>query len=185
MNIRRSYVVASLIVVIGLVGVGVFYARTERGPIYTFDDARDMKDVLDLMQLERYWLFANEDSSPEFMLKHRAPSTDIRYVGRLIIKVYRENNKFVGFTAYYMKTPDLGFLLFIAVNPEYRGKDKGYAERLMRYALGELKKMGAQQVQLYVRVDNLRGQGMYKRVGYRELYRDDTGIGMYMGYDVK
>lgn len=186
MNIRHSYVVIGVLtVLIGAVGIGagIFYARHEQGPIYTFDDKRDMQDVLDLMSLERYYLFANEDSSPEFMLKRRTPSTDVRYLGRLVIKVYRENNKFVGFTAYYMKTTDLGFLLFIAVNPEYRGKQKGYAERLMRYALQELKKMGAKQVQLCVRVDNLPGQGLYKRVGYHELYRD--GGFMYMGYDME
>ena len=116
------------------------------------------------------------------MLKYRAPSQDLKYIGRLNIKVLREKEKFVGFTAYYMKEPGFGFLLFLAVNPEFRGKEKGYAEKLLKYALGKLKEVGAHYVQLCTRIDNERAQRLYRRVGFYEISKDDGFV--YFQYDL-
>ena len=80
-----------------------------------------------------------------------------------------------------MKTPQFGFLLFLAVNPEFRGKQKGYAEKLLKYALGEMKMMGAEYVQLCTRVNNLPARGLYRRVGFHEISEDDGFV--YFQYD--
>jgi ribosomal protein S18 acetylase RimI-like enzyme len=172
------------LLVLGLLIAGVlFLKKSSKNPIEDFNDVRDTQEILKIFERDRYWLLANEDYSPEFMLKYRAPNQDIKYMGRLHIKVLRELDKFVGFTAYYMKTPTHGFLLFLAVNPEFRGRDKGYAEKLLRYALGQLKNMGAEQVQLCTRTDNVRAQKLYRRVGFYEISRD--GGFMYFQYDFR
>lgn len=182
MNIKKWAIGIGSILVLIVLGFGIYMYRSQQGPIYDFDDARDTQDILKIFDRDRYWLLSSEDYSPEFMLKKRSPSQEMQYMGRLKIKVYREQNQLVGFTAYYMKTPELGCLLFLAINPEFRGKEKGYGEKLMRYALDQMKKMGATHVQLYVRIDNERAQKLYKRIGYYETSR--TAAGLYLQYDL-
>ena len=65
-----------------------------------------------------------------------------------------------------MNTSSLGTLLFIDVNPEFRGKEQRYAERLLRYAIDQMKMMGAASVELVTRTDNEPAQRLYKRVGF-------------------
>lgn len=167
---------------VGAASLGLYYYMGAQGPIYDFDDSRDTQDILKIFDRDRYWLLSSEDYSPEFMLKRRAPNQELQYMGRLKIKVYREHNQLVGFTAYYMMTPELGCILFFAINPDFRGKGKGYADKLMHYALSQIKKMGAQQVQLYVRIDNDRAQKFYRRTGFYETSR--TSAGLYLRYDL-
>jgi ribosomal protein S18 acetylase RimI-like enzyme len=174
--------VSGILLIIGfLIAAGLWLSKKPATPIIDFNDARDTKEILKIFERDRYWLLASEDYSPEFMLKYRAPNQDIKYMGRLHIKVWWEQDKFVGFSAYYMKTPTDGFLLFLDVNPEFRGKDKGYAEKLVKYVLGQLRSMGAEQVQLCTRTDNMRAQKLYNRVGFYEISRDN-GF-MYFQYD--
>lgn len=184
MNIRysRLIVLLALIILGGAIGTAVYMYTGKQGPIYDFDETRDTKEILKIFDRDRYWLLSSPDYSPEFMLKHRTPNQDLQYMGRLNIKVYWEHDKFVGFTAYYMKTSELGCILFFDINPEFRGKDKGHAEKLMRYAIDQLKKMGAHQVELFVRVDNDRAQKFYKRMGFYQTSRSNV-IGIFMQYD--
>jgi ribosomal protein S18 acetylase RimI-like enzyme len=185
MNKKYSLLLAivSTLFVASIIGTLSYFYLGKQGPIYDFDDSRDTQDILKVFDRDRYWLLSSEDYSPEFMLKHRAPNQELQYMGRLKIKVYRENDTFIGFTAYYLKNPETGCILFFAINPEFRGKEKGYAEKLMKYALGQIKKLGAQQVQLYVRSDNKRAQGFYKRIGFYET-SITSGPGFYLQYDL-
>lgn len=157
------------------IGAGIFYYLSiPCGPIYDFDPARDTQDILQVFERDWYWLVSSDDYSPEFTLKYRAPSRNPLYIGRLRIKVLRENDDFVGFTAYYMKTSDLSFLLFLAVNPEFRGK--GYGDALTRYALNDLISMGTKRIRLVTRTDNIPAQKLYSRMGFRETSRNDEGF---------
>lgn len=150
--------------------------------ISDFDDKRDTQEIVKIFDRDMYWLVASpEYFSVEFMLKYRAPIQELRYTGRLKIKVCRTQDRFVGFTAYYMETARQGVLLFLDVNPEFRGKHKGYAEKLLRYALADLKTMGARQVKLVTRTDNQPSQGLYKRVGFYETSRNNGFV--YLQYD--
>jgi len=175
MNILRSkwFKITALTVSLAFLASGLWFWFNTGGPIYDFNDKRDTQEILKIFERDRYWLLASPDYSPEFMMKYRAPNQELKYMGRLNIKVMREKEKFVGFTAYYMKAPGYGQLLFLDVNPEFRGKDKGYAEKLLKYALEQLKIMGAEYVQLHTRTDNERAQGLYRRVGFYEISRDD------------
>ncbi len=158
-------------VLLATVGVGfIFYYRQplalfERGGIVDFNESRDTQPILDLFNTDRYWLLSNPNSSPERMLKYRTPRPyDPFYAGKLYIKVLREQGKFVGFVSYYKETFKDWRLLFVAVKPDMRGKHA--AEKLMKYALEDMKKLGATRVILTTRTENYRAQTLYKRIGF-------------------
>ena len=144
MNIVRTkwFKISALIISLGVICTGLWFWGNTSGPISDYAPLRDTQEILNIFKRDRYWLLASEDYSPEFMLKYHAPNQELRYMGRLNIKVMHEKEKFVGFTAYYMKAPGFGFLLFLDINPEFRGKEKGYAEKLLKYALEQLKAVG-------------------------------------------
>ena len=173
MSRLKKLLLASAIVAVLGAGIG-YYVLVPRGPIYKYDVERDTQKILDLFKSDWYWLVSSPDYSPEFMLKHRAPSKNPLHLGRLKIKVLRENNEFVGFIAYYMKMATTGLILFIAVEPEFRGKR--YGEQLMRYALDDLVHLGAKVIRLTTRPANVSGQNLYKRIGFYETSRDEEFV---------
>lgn len=150
----------------------------EQGPIYDYDEAKDKQSIIDFYNTEwyegsdRYWLLHSDESNfdPEFMLRYKAPNENPLYLGHLVIKVLRINDKFVGFTAYYKETPTLGWLLFLAVKKEYRGK--GYAKMLAQYAINDLESMGSDAVKLITRSNNLGAQSIYRKLGFEEVGRE-------------
>lgn len=175
---KRVLLILGIIVLVG--GIQWYYwshktaAYSSSGPIVDFDDARDTKDILDLFENNWHWLVASADYSPAYMLKHRSPNENPLYNGSLSIKVLREKNTFIGFIAYYKKTPHEGLILFVAVKEQFRGKH--YAEQLMDYAMDDLKSQGARSVWLVTRLSNLRAQALYKRLGFYELQHDEEFI---------
>lgn len=142
--------------------------------IVDFDDARDTQDILDLFEANWHWLVASPDYSPAYMLKNRSPHENPLYHGTLTLKVLREENAFIGFIAYYKKKPQEGFILFVAVKEGFRGKR--YAEKLINYAMDDLKSQNVRSVWLITRLSNLRAQALYKRLGFYELQHDEEFI---------
>lgn len=159
-------------------GASVFYyyapqqVFTPASPISDFNDERDTQDLMKLFEKDRYWLISSEDYDPAWALKTRSPNKrDSRYFGKLHIKVLRENGQFVGFVAYYMKNFFLSQLLFLGVNPDFRGK--GYAQQLMKYAIEDMKKMGASMITLVTRTSNTSAQSVYKKLGFTVTHEED------------
>jgi len=166
--------IIAIIAMLSTVGIGTWYLYQKFQPaeqILDFNDARDTQDILDIFKRDWYWLVASDDYSPEFMLKYRAATQDMRYLGRLQIKVLRSKDGLIGFIAYYMKTPTEGFVLFLDINPPFRGK--GYSEKLLSYALDNLKRLGATAVRLVTRTDNFPAQKLYQRTNFTEVSRDN------------
>lgn len=180
----RSYVqrIALVVGIVALIGGGVqwyfWHHKTavlvQTGPIYDFDDARDTQEILNLFEANWHWLVATPDYSPAYMLKNRAPNQNPLYHGKLSIKVLREQGVFIGFIAYYKKKPQEGFILFVAVKEEFRGKR--YAEQLTNYAINDMREQGAKSVWLVTRLSNARSQALYTRLGFYELQHDDVFI---------
>jgi len=172
MPTRLLKIVSGCALVVVLFGAGYWWYRADHGPILDFSYSRDAQEVMKIFERDHYWLLANDEYYPDVWLKYRSPSQeDSRYFGQLQIKVLRENDLFVGFTAYYLKYPTLGFILFVAVNPEFRGKH--YGEQLVHYAIKDMKSKGVKQIQLVTRVSNERAQKLYKRIGFYESSRSD------------
>jgi len=151
------------------------YAQSAaQGNISDYQGARDKAEVLALFKENFYWLSANPEYDPEYMLDNRAPSKDnMRYFGQIQIKVLHDQDAFVGFVAYYKKTADEGFLNFVCVKPEMRGKR--YAEQLIRYAENDLRRMGARRIKLLTRTINHRARALYTRMGYSVTSIDEIG----------
>jgi ribosomal protein S18 acetylase RimI-like enzyme len=181
MNTRKIL----LIVLLALTGGGIAYyyshqtnatqVKTQQGPIFDYDDATDRKDIVNFFTTERHWLlWPGSDFDPEFMLTYKAPDKNPLYIGKLIVKVLREDNKFAGFICYYKKTLTEGMILFLAIKPEFR--NKGYGKKLVLYALDDFKRMGMAKVTLLTRTVNYPAQKVYTSLGFVETSRDDGAV---------
>lgn len=106
-----------------------------------------------------------------FMNKRGIYPHQPEYEGKMQIKILYKDDKMVGFTGYYMKSPTAGTILFINVDKENRGKR--YGEVLTRYAIAGLKELGAKFVHFSTKVSNLSAQKLYDRVGCERLHDTD------------
>lgn len=162
---------------IAAAGSFYYYSHKIALPIYTYNKQRDYKDIVDLFELERFWLTTTTDYSPHYMLDFMAPHKGAFYRGKLHVHVARPDNVFAGFTAFYMHDTKTGMILFLATRPELRGK--GYGKMLIISAIKELKKMGAKKVNLVTRTTNLPAQRVYVSLGFDEITRDEQGFVYY------
>lgn len=175
-----KYTIIGLLCAIGLSFAFHHYVAAQHPNIYEFNAARDTQPILNLFEKNWHWLVSSDDYSPEFTLKYLAPSRDPRYVGKLHINVLRQHNQLMGFVAYYMKSADLGFLLFLAVDHQFRKNQ--YGETLLRYGLDQLAQMGAKRIQLVTRLTNTPARRLYERVGFYEISRNQPEGFIYFEY---
>ena len=174
-GLTNWYKIVGLVAFVVLAGGAGYWLFRTPEPISEFQYERDAADVLKMFERDHYWLLASEESDPDFMLRYHAPNKwDSQYFGKFKIKVLRKEGALIGFTAYYMKSPLLGFIQFVAVNPPFRGK--GYAQQLLDYDLKQLKAMGAIRVELLTRTNNERAQKLYKRNSFQVKVVEDGYI---------
>jgi len=189
MNKIYAYVMAGL-VVCGVSGAGVYYYYRhmpvqQTVPLIDFDFDRDFSDIHTIFEKNWYWLmpYPPEAYDPDYLLhvfKYRAPQANPLKKGTLTIKVVRHEGHVIAFTAYHMKSKTSGFLLFVAVDNNFRGKK--YGETLVKHALKAMTDRGAKQIQLNTRIDNIPAQKLYKKMGFAEMVRDT--IYVYYTYKV-
>lgn len=142
----------------------------------SYQPERDREFIINLFKDDWYWLISEDspDFSPEHMLDTRSSSQDPENLGNLTIKVGLEGKNPIGFVSYYLKEPGHGWLLFLSVNNRYRGK--GYAQKLMLHALNEMASKGMKVIDLLTRINNYPAQSIYKKLGFREIWRDEGFI---------
>jgi ribosomal protein S18 acetylase RimI-like enzyme len=175
---KKNIICTLLIVFLGYFGASYWQNyKKEIVPVYTYDKTRDYQDIIDLFELERFWLTSTVDYSPQYMLDFMAPHKGAFYKNKLHIQVARPDKIFAGFTAFYMHDTKTGMILFLATRPEVRGK--GYGKMLVRSAIKELKKMGAKKVNLVTRTTNIAAQRVYVSLGFDEITRDEQGFVYY------
>lgn len=196
MNTTLRRIIVVICLTVGA-GVGYYFTHkpsavnvpTEAQPqeqisIDEYDEARDEREIKNLFHEDYYWLYPDTSYDVEthmgFTLKYRAPNENPLYVGTLQVKVLHVNNQFAGFTAYYKKTPTEGMLLFLAIKKGFR--KRGFGEKLARYAVEELKKMGSQKIVLVTRETN-PAQNIYRRIGFEKTSIEDGFL--YMALTVK
>ncbi len=148
-----------------------FFQMRQQDVILDFVPERDTSFILDSFKRDWYWLVEGYDYSPEYMLRNRASSKKPEHLGNLSIKVGYHHKKPVGFVIYFMKNFYLGDLRFIDLDPEFRSK--GWAYKLLDYAVKDLIKRGAAKIELVTRTTNFPAQKLYTRYGFRESSRDD------------
>ncbi len=176
--LKRVTKIVALILSLGLIGATAYYyyaptpVPVVSDSIIPFDYARDAQNIKQTFIDDKYWLLSSEDYDVEYMLANKAPNKrEPRYVGKLNIKVLYENNQFVGFIAYYLKNFFLGQILFVDVKQEFRGK--GYAQKLVKHAIEDMKKQGATMITLVTRTSNISAQSVYKKLGFTVSLEED------------
>lgn len=182
---KSLYTVIVLLVCFGVCGSSFLYYKyvNRQLAIVDFVYERDIHGVQNIIDENWYWLFPEtKESYPlgyvNYVFKYRAPQANPLYCNRLIIKVLRIEGNVAGFVGYYMEAKKTGRLLLLAVKKDYRGKQ--YGEKLARYAQQELLKLGASQVTLLTRADNLPAQRIYRKLGFYEILNDGRGFVHFM-----
>ena len=121
------------------------------------------------------WLVETPDYDVVFTFDTHSPSKhEAKYFGTMNIKILYQEGKPVGFITYYMRTDSEGDILFVEVNEAFRGRK--LAEKMVRYALDEMKKMGATTVKMLTYTGNVKAQKVYERIGFKEMYHDEGHI---------
>lgn len=175
LNIKgKKFSFKILLLSVLLLGAGgtafYFYSQAQQG-IYEYNPQIDRSFIINLFKNDWYWLISDysaKDYSVEHMLDRRASSKN--HEGDLLIKTYRIKGKPIGFVAYYPRELFEGWILFLAVDKAYRAK--GYARKLINYAINDLKNHGARVIRLITRTDNIAGQKLYKSLGFKEIWTD-------------
>ena len=179
MKIKFSKKIVLLALLVLLSGGGVaYFIFSPREAIVEYNIQRDKKFILSLFDKDWYWLsgYEREESDTDQFLEKLLPpeSADMRYAGKLQIKMMYVKNQPAGFAAYYMNNAYEGILLFIDVAPEFRRHQ--YGRMLIDYAVEDMRKQGAGIVRLTTRPQNIAAQTLYKRAGFKEYTRDDVYV---------
>lgn len=168
--------------VLVLAGVGGYYwfQVAQHEPIYPYDAGKDRSPLIKIFKQNMFWL-TNDPSeqsaltSFEQSLDSASPSQSWLERGSLITYVYRDREGTKGFVSYYPLSSVSAKILYIAVDDDYRRR--GYAQKLLEYALAEVKRKGFKDVELVTRLVNKRAQGLYKKLGFRQTWDDGTLVG--------
>ncbi len=174
---RKIWIAGVVTVFVGLIGGLSWYCYADRGSLVDFVYERDAREVLEIFEKDRYWLTSTPSYDADYMLKTHSPNKNVLYYGKLQIKVLREQGAVAGFTCYYMKPGDIGFILFVAVAERFR--NKGYAKKIVRYVINQFKHLGAKRINMLTRDTNYPAQRAYESVGFTQTLHDNDGYVYY------
>lgn len=136
---------------------------------------RDREAIITLFKDNWYWLIPEEEPfSVEYFLDHKTPDQFEGEDGISTILVYRIKDQTVGMVSYYPMSFYKGRLHFIVIDKAYRGR--GISDKLLAYALQQMKNKGFHVVDLLTRVDNIPAQKLYGRFGFKEYFRDNRFV---------
>lgn len=132
-------------------------------------EKKDIVSIEDSMLPEVLRIQADgfKNGSEKKLIKYSRKSRNIFYV-------IKSKGKIVGYCVYYLK-PVLSLKGFekqsvissIATDSNFRGK--GFAERLLKGSIEEMKVNGISSVLLYVNIDNLPAIKLYEKIGFRVI----------------
>ncbi len=178
-NLKNMILIA---VILLASGQGIYYycshshtAILKDSDISNYSADRDKAFIKDQFNKNWYMMTPDPTMDVDFLLDNKVPSKhQLQYMGKMDSKMLYDTNEPVGFISYYMATKYQGHIQFLIISEKYRGKR--YGERLLKYALEDLKHQGAKTVKIYTRNENLSAQKLYKRVGFVESERVTQGI---------
>lgn len=148
----------------------------ERNGMYAYNPTKDRAFILNIFKNDWDWLVSrySTDFSAEYIFDNATPDRDPENIGKLQTKVYYDHNQPVGFVSYWQRPLYEGNILFVAVDKAFRGK--GYAPKMVKYAIDDLKKHGSAYVRILTRVDNVKARKVYEGVGFKEIWTDGEFI---------
>ncbi len=156
-----------------IAGLGWWSLFSFTGPqIMKYEYQRDHHALREIFDRDWDWLipFKKDEYSLDMFLKYRAPQQNPLFAGRMQIYVVRDGDQLIGFIAYYMKNPEAGFLNFLDINPEFRGK--GYSKQLVQHALDDMISHGARSITIVTYPHNAAALKLYTGFGFVEIRRD-------------
>ena len=179
---RTRPIIRLAIVIAALAGLVYYYSpMRSRTGIMPYHAARDRTATIKMFRDNWYWLIADagKNTNPEESPFSVEQYLDGGYIAKgekrdETIAVYCIDNNMIGLVSYYSESFYKGILHFIVVDPAHRGR--GYAEKLLRHALEDMKKRGLSLVQLLTRCDNIPAQKLYTKLGFKEFWRDNNFV---------
>ena len=177
-SLRKRYRFLISVALCGVIIAGYYWLSHDSSTsIHPYDPSKDRAALVNMFKPNAFWLSDDADEQHatdtfEHALDYRASSTNPCDAGNLSIYVYRDEQATKGFVTYYPVSRTAAKILYIAVSDQYRRR--GYAEKLMNFALQDLKRRGFHHVELVTRVTNQRAQGLYKKYGFKEGWNDGT-----------
>lgn len=167
---------ASVVLTLGAIAVGLFWSsRPTCDDVLPYASERDRSAIIKLFTNNWYWLIPEETPfSVEYFLDHKTPDQNGTEDNISSIFVYCKDNKTVGMISFYPMSFYRARLHFIIVDKDYRGR--GISDKLMRFALDQMKDRQFTKVELITRVDNIPAQNLYNRFGFKEFYRDNRFV---------
>lgn len=167
-------IIFALIFIFG--SYGAYRAVMSYYGITLYQHPADEQALLKILHDDWYWLVSEDsvDYSAEYTLDHRAATPEYPD-GSLNIFVYRMHGKPVGFVTYYRETGCRAKIQFLAVAKEYR--KKGYAYKLLHYALNDAARNGMCVTELVTRTTNYQAQRLYERSGFKKIWEDHGFVG--------
>ena len=185
--LNKGALIASVITLAGVSGVGYWYA-TKSAPqdyyIYEFnDDERDIREVEKLFEHDFYWLTTRDSYDVRAMLTRRTSEfTNPNMNNNMWIYIMRDKvaDKLIGFVTFFKLSFYKGQILFVSVDEAFRGKR--YGQKLAQFVLDKMKEMGMVKATLFVRLDNKPARKLYERMGFKESSRRVEDVGLY--YDI-
>lgn len=171
-----KYGLITLFTLLAILGTVILYQKIYyENSIQDYKPSRDRQFILDIFKKNWYWLTANDQLSPENVLDTSSLTyPDGSRKADLTIKVYLENNQPTGFIAYYKKRLYQGVVQFIGVDDKFRGK--GYAQKLLGYAVDDLRYRGCINIKILTRMSNYPARAVYTKLGFKELWSNDEYI---------
>lgn len=175
---QKMRLFGALLVCLGL-GLSFFWMQYSVKPIQAFIYERDAQFVKDIFVKDWYWLVADESDllheDVEQLLQHGyIEKRGGRSQDPAFIKMIVDDNKPQAFIVYYKQRAHRGYIQFLGVSPDARGK--GYGKKLIKYALSDLFSKDCDYVYLTARLSNTKARSIYESVGFKEKYRDEKYI---------
>jgi ribosomal protein S18 acetylase RimI-like enzyme len=179
---KKLRTAAVIIICLGL-GAVFFWRQLYVTPIQSFMYQRDAQFIKDIFVQDWYWLVSDESdlsydeevSDIEQLLRHGyIEKRGGRGQEPAFIKMIVDDNKPQAFIVYYKQRAHRGYIQFLGVSPEARGK--GYGTKLIKYALSDLFSKDCDYVYLTARLSNTKARSIYEAVGFKEKYRDEKYI---------
>lgn len=150
--------------------VGIFSWWMTVASISSYSPERDRADIIRIFNEDRYLLTSTPSYSVEHMLDTKSSDATLWNRGNLQIYTLRKQGSLIGFTAFYFMRPDLGRILFVSVDKNFR--NSGYGAQLTQFAKKQLLNQGARRIVLTTRVSNFSAQRTYEKNGFRQTARD-------------
>lgn len=180
---RIRLFISGLIAILSLgAGLWLWQTKSRDNALQGYQEQRDRAALVELFNDNWFWL----DNRPQVgglaafneHLNKVSDKEESTRPTKMSWLVYYKDGKTRGFTSYFMRIPELkiGKILYLAVQKEYRSQ--GIARKLLKYAIAQLKNMGARIIEITVRLENYPAQNLYRSLGFAPVGSDSQYLYM-------